>query len=171
MRRLLLSAMAVLAFPTVAPAQMSGGGADSVVLTFTMTGGQKPRKGDGPIIEILADGTIFVRGQQPGAPRIRSKLSESAQEALLRAIVKDADFLDISNEDIQAELSDAKMRSRRTADAPTTVISVVLPEGQNTVSIYGVSAMVAQAPDSPKLHQLYQIQTMLLQLARELQGA
>ena len=166
--RLLLMCLILLAAP-LRPvlAQDAAEGTSPIVLTFDMTGGQRPRV-DGPILTIAADGTVTARPWIPGDPPVRAVLPETEFDALMTQIVTDLGALDITTAAIEAEVAAAGVRPSQTADASTTSLILDLPEGRADVTVRAVSALAAQVPDAPTLLRLLVIQRRLMDLARSL---
>ncbi|QCO55979.1 hypothetical protein EOK75_09640 [Pseudorhodobacter turbinis] len=165
MRFLLMLVLVWQGLTTSVQARDFGMTPDAIVLTFNMSGGQKPRTGEAPILAIAADGTITARATRPGDPPVISHLDEAARNALFQELIDDDAALAITTKAIEAEVADSGLRLRTVPGAPTTSLTVDLPEGHTAVTLKGVSAMARQLPEAATLHRLFRIQTRLLDIA------
>ncbi|WP_050527478.1 hypothetical protein [Pseudorhodobacter aquimaris] len=165
MRFLLVMLLVLQGLATSAQARDFGMTPNAIVLTFDMSSGQKPRKGEAPILTITSDGTITARGQRPGDPPVVSHLDEAAKDTLFNELIDENAALAISTTAIEAEVSNSGLRLRNVPDAPTTSLTITLPEGQTPVTLKGVSAMARQLPDAAVLHRFFRVQTRLLDIA------
>jgi hypothetical protein len=141
---------------------------DAVVLTFDMSGGQKPRIDEVPILTITADGTVTARGLGRGDPPVVSHMNTAEKEEIFIALLDRNGALSISSDAIQAEVTKSGVRVGRVPDAPTTTLSIALPEGSSAITLKGVSALAGQLPNATSLNRLFRIQTLLLDVARQI---
>lgn len=165
MQIVLKSICALIFLAGSAIARDLGSDPQAVILTLEMRGGQKPRVSDGPVLRIAADGTMTLRAAKPGDPPVISNLTEDELERLLAQLVKQLDVLSITDAAIEAEIAAGGKRRGTVLDAPTTVLSIALPEGSTSVSVNGVSALARAISPSPTLDRLYDVQRILLDLA------
>jgi hypothetical protein len=169
MRKILSTVLVTCMLSTGAQARDFGASPETEILTFDMSGGQKPRLGDVPILVITADGTVTARGTMPGDPPVVGHLDSAEQNDLFKVLIDDNGALTVSASAIETELDKSGIRVRAVPDAPKTSLSIALPEGQNSISMGSVSALANQAPDSPTLQSFLYIQRTLLDLAKRLQ--
>ena len=141
-----------------------GSDPDAVILTFNMSGGQKPRT-DGPILQIRADGTVRARALMPRDPSIEARLSEEEMARLFQDLAERHQALSFSHSNLEAEIDRSSANPRHIADAPTTDLQISLPDGDVSVRVYAVSYLARQTPDSSALQDLHAIQVKLLGIA------
>ena len=145
-----------------------GGDPRTVVLALDMSGGQKPRTGDVPVLQIFANGTIIARALMPNDPPILARLSQKEADALFREILLEYDALYLTNASIEAEMDRLADQSSRIADAPITFLRIALMEDVVEVRIKALSRLARTNPEAVTLNNLYAIQVRLQKLARDI---
>lgn len=136
-----------------------------VILSFDMTGGQKPRYADGPVLELRSDGQMSLRALKPGGPRVSRVLDAASRADLLSTLVSDFQILQVSQADIESDIAGRQQKPRKVLHAPTTRLYLKVPEGVVDIQWYGVSISKRDYGDIEGLQALYAAQRYLLDYA------
>jgi hypothetical protein len=141
---------------------------DSIIITFDMRGGQKPRSADGPVLQLHSSGKLIVRALKPGDPPLTVFISQQDQVDLISKLIDDMNALALSTANIEQDIHSQNIQIRSFPDAPITFLSLDLPNGSTLVAIKGVSALAYIVPNATSLQKLLSIQRFLLDYANQI---
>ena len=117
------------------------------IIVYDTTGGYGVKDPEGfkpePMLQIFPDGRVVAGRNNPKAARSQWKMPADDLQKLLQRIVRDREFFETSSDDIAQQI---KATGKRVllADASTSEITVNLPQGNQTVSVYAVSFAAKQ---------------------------
>jgi hypothetical protein len=140
----------------------------AIILSFDVSGGQRPRSAEGPLLEIAASGAASARAQQPGQPRVTVQLSAKALAALLDTIVTELGALEIDTDAIHAAIAAADKPPLRIADASTTSLTLTLGNKRHSISVYALPQQASQHPGIAALQRFHEIARHLREKAAAL---
>lgn len=106
-----------------------------------------------PSLQVFADGRVVNNPSSPKGETYEFQLTEKQLNTFLTQVVIENKFYELNNDEITKEMKLADQRvtevhpsvkripRRRVADAPSTVISMGLTRGSNSVSLYASSTI------------------------------
>jgi RNA polymerase sigma factor (sigma-70 family) len=139
----------------------------AVVLSMKMTGGMLRNVTDDPYLQIQADGRVVVTERTTGAKK-ESKLSAEQLQDLLRFVIQENDFLDITDKKMQDDLAKAQGNAKvgiAVGDGCTALIRVQANDKDHKVSYYAADVYAKAYPKAKSLTQFVAIEKRLQDLA------
>ncbi len=143
-----------------------------VVLLFDSLGGMLPRADSSTLLTITADGTVTVNDSWKGGGAKQGHLNAEQLQNLLSFIIVEQQFPRLDSAEILLRMRALGRRDGRVfaiADAPTTLITLDLPEGKRRIEFYAVDVAAEQFPEIPELQNLRVILERLRGLAEKIE--
>ncbi|MCZ4305671.1 hypothetical protein O4G98_13080 [Zoogloeaceae bacterium G21618-S1] len=140
----------------------------ATILSFDVSGGQRPRSAEGPLLEISASGAASARARQPGQPRVTVQLSAKELAALLDTVVTKLGALEIDADAIHAAIAATDKPAMRIADASTTSLTLTLADKHRNISIYALPQQASRHPNIAALQRFHEIARRLREKAAAL---
>jgi hypothetical protein len=135
------------------------------VITFDLEGGFRVATPPGfqrePVLRVYADGRIVCGVQVPNGSSHSARLSDAQLAALLQLVIQDSQFLEITAEQVAAELEGYRSLL---ADGQTTTISVQLADRSRTLSVYALKLAAQDLPDAAAIKTLAELEVALRQI-------
>ena len=138
----------------------------ALVLTFDPGAGGFVRKGPAPYLKIQADGAMTVTSLFDGSKK-ESKLTAQQLQELLRFVIQENDFFNVTAAKMDAAIKDAAGKGPFIAvgGAGTSVIRVQANGKKHEVSFRGASAYLRAYPKARPLAQFAAVEKRLSELA------
>jgi hypothetical protein len=138
----------------------------ALVLTFDPGAGGFVRKGPAPYLKIQADGAVAVTSLFDGSKK-ESKLTAQELQDLLRFVIQENDFFNVTAAKIDAAIKDAAGKGPFIAvgGAGTSVIRVEAGGKKHEVSYRGAGAYLRTYPKARPLAQFVAVEKRLSDLA------
>jgi hypothetical protein len=134
----------------------------AIVLSYDPGAGGFIRKGEAPHLKIQADGQVFVVNPHDGVKK-EAKLPAMKLEELLRFVVKDNDFFNLTEAKINDAIKAAAGKGPFIAvgGAGTSVIAIHVNGKKHEVKFRGASAYLQAYPKTKVLEQFVAIEKRL----------
>lgn len=136
----------------------------TVILRYESLGSLLPKQNMQPLLTVFANGELDISNTWPERPLHPRQLSAVELQQLLYDIIAERHFLTIDSDAIKKEIDDLSKRNGRIfaiADAPTTVITLNLPEHNRRIAVYAAESAARQFPEIEGLQDLLAIQNRL----------
>lgn len=136
----------------------------TVILRYESLGSMLPKQNMQPLLTVFANGELVISNTWPERPLHPEPLSSVELQQLLYNIIAEKHFLTIDSDAIKKEIDDLSKRDGRIfaiADAPTTVITLNLPEHNHRIAIYALDSASQQFPEIDELQDLLAVQNQL----------
>jgi hypothetical protein len=142
--------------------------AKAVVISYDPGAGGFVRKGPPPYLQIQADGQVTVVNLLDGA-RKEATLTAKELDDLLRFIIHDKDFLNVTETKINDGIKEAAGKGPFIAvgGAGTAVITIQANGKKHTVSYRGASAYLSAYPKVEPLAQFVAVEKRLQELGQK----
>ena len=141
--------------------------ADTPVLTMDTYGGFRMKSAENfeptPELQIFADGRIVTGRKSDKVKEVVGSIDLVELQPLLRFIVDECHFFEISTESLKADL--AKKGALKIMDAATTRIAINLKDHSNEVEAYGLQVYAAKYTDVPSFASIVAIASRCRPLA------
>ena len=123
-----------------------------------------------PSLQVFADGRVVNNPSSPKGETYEFQLTEKQLNTFLTQVVIENKFYELNNDEITKEMKLADQRvtevhpsvkripRRRVADAPSTVISMGLTRGSNSVSLYASSTIKKSHPKIESIQRFAKIE-------------
>jgi hypothetical protein len=138
----------------------------TVVLSYDPGAGGFIRKGEAPYLKIQADGRVTVTSLLDGSKK-ESKLTAKELDDLLRFVIQEKDFFNVTETRIADAIKDASAKGPAIAigGAGTSVIGIQADDKKHEVSYRGASAYLKVYPKIDVLAQFVTVEKRLSGLA------